>query len=504
MDFASSLFLVLYFAILLLLGLFGLHRYFLTYLYYRHKKNLPVAIPRFEELKRVPRVTIQLPIYNEKYVVERLLQKVTEIDYPRDFLEIQLLDDSTDETAQIALSLVEQYQQKGVPIVYLHRRNRVGFKAGALQEGLKVAKGELIAIFDADFLPASDFLKKMVPYFFGAQHYGMVQARWGHLNQDYSLMTQAQSVLLDGHFVIEHTARNRSGRFFNFNGTAGIWDKRCIEDAGGWGFDTLTEDLDLSYRAQLKGWKFLYVPEVVVPAELPVDMNGFKAQQHRWAKGSIQTAKKLIPTIFKSSLPLRVKLESCFHLLNNFAYVLMVVLSFLMPFAIYFRHQHGLDDYFWIDLPVFLMATVSVGTFYLCSQREIYSDWKSRIIFLPFNLAMGIGLAINNTKAVLEALSNHQSEFARTAKYAISQKSDCWENKKYKTKFSLVTFVELFLGGYFTAALVFAVMNGLWLSLYCLILFQVGFLYTGLLSLLQGRSYVKLAPSLETSSFSPE
>jgi len=349
-------------------------------------------------------------------VVERLIKRVCKLDYPRELLEIQLLDDSTDETQQIARATVKRFQKKGFPIVYLHRENRVGFKAGALEEGLKVAKGDYIAVFDADFLPPSDFLKRIIPHFFTPKRYGMVQARWGHLNQDYSLMTQAQSILLDGHFVIEHTARNRSGRFFNFNGTAGVWDRKCIQEAGGWEHDTLTEDLDLSYRAQLKGWKFLYLPDLVVPAELPVDMNGFKAQQHRWAKGSIQTAKKLIPQILKSDLPLPLKLESCFHLLNNFAYVLTVLLAIMMPFAILLRQQRSGPTYLWIDLPVFLLATVSFGFFYLCSQREVYPRWHSRLLFLPLNLILGIGLAVNNTKAVFEALFNQQSDFARTAR----------------------------------------------------------------------------------------
>ncbi len=497
-------FLLLYFFVLLLLAVFGTHRYLLTYLYYRHRKNVPREVPAFEKLPNIPFVTVQLPIYNEKYVIERIIQKACKLNYPREKFEIQVLDDSTDETQQIARAAVRRYQKKGIQISYLHRTTRTGFKAGALGEGLKSARGEFIAVFDADFLPSPEFLKKMIPYFFCRQRYGMVQARWGHINQDYSLMTQAQSILLDGHFVIEHTARNRSGRFFNFNGTAGIWSRRCLEEAGGWEYDTLTEDLDISYRAQLKGWKFLYVPEVVVPAELPVDMNGLKCQQHRWSKGSIQTAKKLIPRIFKSSLPLGVKFEAIFHLLNNLAYVLMIVLAFLMPFAVVLRHQAELIQFLWIDLPVFVLATLSVGVFYVCSQREAYSDWKSRLIYLPLNLTMGIGLSVNNTKAVLEAVINKQGEFARTAKYAIAKKSDVWQNKKYKTQIGLVTFFELFLGFYFTAAVVYALANGLWISLYCLILFQIGFLYVGLLSLVQGRTDLGLAANFEPSTIPAE
>lgn len=502
MQWSNLLTLGIYFSVLGLLAVFGLHRYILTYLYYRHRQNLPEGIPAFEQISQLPTVTVQLPIFNEKYVVERLVKQICQLDYPRELLEIQVLDDSTDETHKIAEAVVRQYREKGFQIVCHHRQNRLGFKSGALDEGLKLARGQYIAVFDADFLPEPDFLKKIIPYFFAKEKYGMVQARWGHINQDYSLMTQAQSILLDGHFVIEHTARNRSGRFFNFNGTAGIWDRSCIAEAGGWQFDTLTEDLDLSYRAQLKGWKFLYVPQVVVPAELPVDMNGFKAQQHRWAKGSIQTAKKLIPTILKSRLPLRVKIESCFHLLNNLAYLFMLVLSFLMPFSLFFRHQYQMDSILWIDLPVFLLATFSVGSFYLCSQKEIYPDWKIRLLYLPLNLALGIGLAVNNSKAVLEALLNRQSEFNRTAKYAIAKRSDRWQNKKYRSSFGVVTLVEVFLGVYFTSAVIYALCNGLWVTLYSLMLFQIGFLYVGLLSLLQGRQWFGVAPRWEASTLS--
>jgi cellulose synthase/poly-beta-1,6-N-acetylglucosamine synthase-like glycosyltransferase len=368
------------------------------------------------------------------------------LEYPRDRLEIQVLDDSTDETTETARKIVQNYAGRGHPIILIHRSNREGYKAGALQEGMKAAKGELLAIFDADFVPTPDFLKKIVPHFVAHSNVGMVQARWGHINPDYSLLTKAQSIFLDGHFVIEHTARNRSGRFFNFNGTAGMWRRKCIEEAGGWEHDTLTEDLDLSYRAQMKGWQFVFLPDVVTPAELPVEANAFKAQQHRWAKGSIQTAKKLVPRLITAPIPLKVKTEALFHLTNNFAYLLMIVLSMLMPFSIYFRYQLGWMHSFYIDLPLFISATFSVTFFYTCAQREIYPDWKGRLKFIPFHLALGIGLSVNNAKAVLEAIFNYSSEFKRTPKYAIEKKSDEWKNKKYTHSFNWITFVELFLG----------------------------------------------------------
>lgn len=500
MDLVSLILLVVYFCTLGVLALFGWHRYYLTYLYFRHRKREPQEVPAWEELPEIPRVTVQLPIYNEKFVLKRLLAAAAALDYPRDHLEIQLLDDSTDETQVLAQREVENYRNQGVPITYLHRKDRRGYKAGALQAGLEVARGKYIAVFDADFLPQADFLKRMIPYFYGRKKLGMVQARWGHLNQDYSLMTQAQSILLDGHFVIEHTARNRSGRFFNFNGTAGIWDRDCIADGGGWQCDTLTEDLDLSYRAQMRGWDFLYLPDLVVPAELPVDMNGFKSQQHRWAKGSIQTALKLFKPLWTSKLPLKVKTEGTIHLWNNLAYPMVLLLSVLLPLSVYIRHQHQWNFSFFIDIPIFVLATCSMATFYGASQREAYASWKSRLLYLPLNLAMGIGLAVNNTIAVSEALRGKKSPFCRTAKYAISGKTRTWSQSNYRKAYHWGTWLELALGIYFTGAIVYSFMNGLWSTLYCLAMFQLGYLYLGFLSLFQGRTVMNKIPSWEASS----
>ena len=301
-----------YFAVLTVLAAYGLHRYWLVYSYVKYRNNLPPAVPDPAEW---PRVTVQLPIYNERYVIERLIETVARFDYPGEKLEIQVLDDSTDETQQVARACVERYQALGLRIQYLHRDNREGYKAGALAEGLKAASGEFIAIFDADFLPPADFLRRTVPYFGdAASRIGMVQTRWTYLNRHYSALTEVESILLDGHFVIEHGARARSGCFFNFNGTAGVWRRAAIEDAGGWQHDTLTEDTDLSYRAQLRGWQFYYLPHIECPSELPVEMNGFKAQQARWAKGLVQTAKKILPRVLRADLPGAVKTEAVFHL----------------------------------------------------------------------------------------------------------------------------------------------------------------------------------------------
>jgi len=484
MTSVEFIFLCVYFAVLGVLAVYGSHRYRMAFLYYRHKFKLPTPKGRLTVL---PKVTIQLPVYNEKYVVERLISSVCGITYPRELLEVQVLDDSTDETCALAKACVERFRREGHNVVYLHRDNRYGFKAGALEYGLKRASGEYIAVFDADFVPAPDFLHRTVPFFADAK-VGMVQVRWGHLNREFSILTQAQSIFLDGHFIIEHTARNRSGCFFNFNGTAGIWRRDAIEDAGGWQHDTLTEDLDLSYRAQLKGWQFIFLPDIVSPAEVPVDMNAFKSQQHRWAKGSIQTAKKLLPTIIKSDLPFAVKREAFFHLTNNMAYLLMVLLSVLMPLSMVVRFNHGLYSTLFLDLPFFLTATASVCFFYIACQRELGLGWWDRLRYLPFLMSLGIGLALNNAKAVVEALLNEQSGFTRTPKTGAEGKAGKPKvGRGYRGRATWLPVVELLFGAYFTGALWFATQAGIYTSLPFLVLFQVGFIYVGLSSLFQGR-----------------
>jgi cellulose synthase/poly-beta-1,6-N-acetylglucosamine synthase-like glycosyltransferase len=493
-------FLALYFSVLLVLSIYGSHRYRMAFLYYRHKYKLPT--PK-GTLPRMPRVTIQLPIFNELYVCERLIDAVCRIDYPRELLEIQVLDDSTDETQQIARACVDRHRQEGVDVHYVHRDNRTGFKAGALEHGLKLAKGEFVAVFDADFVPAPDFLKRTVP-FFSDPGIGMVQVRWGHLNREFSILTQAQSIFLDGHFIIEHTARNRSGCFFNFNGTAGIWRRSTIEDAGGWQHDTLTEDLDLSYRAQLKGWQFIFLPEVISPAEVPVDMNAFKSQQHRWAKGSIQTMKKLLPTILKSDLPFAVKREAFFHLSNNVAYLLMVLLSVLMPISMVVRFERGLYATLLLDLPFCIAATASVCFFYIACQREQGQSWWGRLKYLPFIMSLGIGLAVNNAKAVLEALFNQQSSFARTPKTGVQGKVARIQVKRaYKGRRSWLPLIELGFGLYFTLALAFAISARIYTSVPFLILFQLGFLYVGWMSWFQGRVKAERAVTAVSPSEPP-
>jgi cellulose synthase/poly-beta-1,6-N-acetylglucosamine synthase-like glycosyltransferase len=485
MTFTETLILVSYFFVLSVLAIYGWHRYYLVYVYMKNKdkKPQPIAPPAV-----LPKVTVQLPIFNEMYVVDRLIGAVCELDYPRELLEIQVLDDSTDETTEIAELAVRRYAARGFDIKYLHRVDRTGYKAGALDAGLKVAEGKFIAIFDADFVPPSDFLMRTLGYFETDPKIAMVQARWGHINQDYSLLTKVQAILLDAHFVLEHGGRNRAGCFFNFNGTAGIWRREAIPDAGGWQHDTLTEDLDLSYRAQLRGWRFIFVPDLVCPAEVPVEMNSFKSQQHRWAKGSIQTCLKLMPRILRSKQPLKVKAEAFFHLSANFNYVFMSILSLLMFPAMYVRYSMGWTEMLLIDVPLFAAATLSFCRFYAVAQKELYPDWKARLRYLPFMMSIGIGLCVNNTRALLEAVFGQESEFARTPKYGIERQSDEWAGKKYHQTVAIQPLIELALGLYFTATVYYALSNGLYASVPFLMLFQVGFLYTGLLSITQSLS----------------
>src|SRR5881275_2379452 len=395
--------LIPYFVVLILLASYGIHRYVLVYLYYKNKKNHTVKPGR--EFSELPRVTVQLPIFNERFVVERLLDAVCGLNYPLEKLDIQLLDDSTDETQAVARGVVDRYAARGFPVTYHHRTNREGYKAGALAEGMKTATGEFIAIFDADFVPPPDFLLRTIHHFTDPK-IGMVQTRWTHINRNYSFLTQVEAILLDGHFVLEHGGRSRAGVFFNFNGTAGMWRRETITTAGGWQHDTLTEDTDLSYRAQLKGWKFKYLQDVECPAELPIEMTAFKTQQARWAKGLIQTGKKILPRVLKSDAPWHTKLEAWYHLTANISYPLMIVLSALLMPAMIIRSWQGYIQMLLIDLPLFVASTMSVSTFYLVSQKELYpKSWYKTFLYVPVLMALGgVGLTITNAIAVMEAL----------------------------------------------------------------------------------------------------
>jgi cellulose synthase/poly-beta-1,6-N-acetylglucosamine synthase-like glycosyltransferase len=474
---------ICYFIVVLGLSAYGIHRYSIIYLYFRNRHCKPAAGAKFADL---PTVTVQLPIYNEIHVIERLLKSIGEIDYPTDKLEIQVLDDSSDETRALTDGAVAKLRARGFDAVVLRREGRVGFKAGALDYGFQKAKGEFFFILDADFVPPPNILKESIHYFVDSK-VGMIQTRWGHLNRSYSWLTRAEAIMLDGHLVLEQTARSRTGRFFNFNGTAGLWRKSCISEGGGWQHDTLTEDLDLSYRAQLKGWKFVFLVDIVTPAELPVDMDGFKSQQHRWTKGSIQTCKKVLPRIWRSELPLFIKLEATAHLTANFAYLLLAFLCVLLhpsyggtgsttaggPFQI-----------LWIELPIFAATTASAAVFYLSAQRELYpKDWKREIWFFPFVLALGIGLSINNARAVLEAVFNRRSDFCRTPKYGIERTRQQWKGSRYSAVRTVTPLIELIFALYFTYYVFHAFQNHEFLSVPFLMLFQIGFAYVACSSL---------------------
>ena len=477
--------LIPYFIVLILLAGYGIHRYILVYLYYKHRNNRTTDPPaHFHEL---PRVTVQLPIFNEQYVVERLLEAACKLEYPRDRLDIQVLDDSTDETVGVARELVDRYAALGNPVTYHHRSNRAGFKAGALAEGLKTAKGEFVAIFDADFTPPEDFLLRTIHHFTDPK-IGMVQTRWTHINRNYSFLTEVEAILLDGHFVLEHSGRARTGLFFNFNGTAGIWRRKTIDEAGGWQHDTLTEDTDLSYRAQLKGWKFIYLQDVECPAELPVEMTAFKTQQARWAKGLIQTGKKILPRVLRSDASLHTKIEAWYHLTANISYPLMIMLSVLLLPAMIIRFYQGWFQMLYIDLPLFMASTFSISSFYLVSQRELFPrSWPRALLYLPILMALGIGLTITNTKAVIEALIGRQSAFARTPKYRVESKQDKVGKTKYRKRLGWVPWIEMLIGAYFAFTVVYAVENENYITVPFLLLFVFGYWCTGLMSLLEGR-----------------
>jgi len=468
-----------YFGVLLLLASYGLHRSHLVLTLLRLRKKLksgpstaPVAITG-----EVPHVTIQLPLYNEATVAVRLLEHVSRIDYPREKLEIQLLDDSTDETGQLVRSamrrLADDDATATLDVAYIHRVDRTGFKAGALDAGLKVAKGELVAIFDADFLPQPEFLRELVGHF-QDEKVGMVQARWGHLNRDLSLLTRVQALMLDGHHLVENRARAAAGWLFNFSGTGGIWRKSAIADAGGWQHDTLTEDLDLSYRAQLRGWKFVYREDVVTPAELPEDVSAFRAQQFRWAKGTVQTARKLLERVWTSRLTLDQRLEAFFHLTPHFAYPLMVFLSVLLLPALILMPATDPKTMLLIDLPLCIGTTGSLAAFYAMAELAQGRRRRDALRQLPALLALGAGLAPHLSRAVLEGLATMSGEFVRTPKKGDSS------GVRYRTYADLPT-TEVALCLLSLASVVASIETGHWFATPFAAIFTFGYGYVATL-----------------------
>jgi cellulose synthase/poly-beta-1,6-N-acetylglucosamine synthase-like glycosyltransferase len=477
--------LIPYFTLLAILSFYGLHRFAMIKGYYQGRKNMPKQpAQRFEE-NNLPAVTIQLPLFNERYVVERLLESASKVRYPKDKLQVQILDDSTDDSAAYTEALVARYVARGFNMEYKHRTNRKGYKAGALEEGLATATGELTAIFDADFVIPEDFLEQTVHYFTDPQ-VGVVQTRWSYLNRHYNLLTEVQTMLLDGHFVLEHGARAGTGLFFNFNGTAGIMRKAMVQDAGGWQHDTLTEDSDLSYRAQLKGWRFVYLPHVHCPSELPVETYGFQVQQARWAKGLTQCAKKLLERVLRSDLSWRHKMEAFCHLTPNISYPLMIVVSALMLPVMIVRFYMGPLEVLLIDLPLIIANFASLTAFYLVAQRELDPrNWKRTIWFMPALMAAGVALTLSNTKAVLEALFGVQTAFARTAKYNIGEKKLKLTQVQYKRKSGILPFLEIAMGTAFAAMVYYCIESLNFLSIPFLMIFVSGYYWAGFSTLWQ-------------------
>jgi len=476
----AELVLVVYTVSLVILTIFSFHGFVMLYYQYKLRGKCKAVLPSVDTSQTV---TVQLPLYNEVYVAERLINAVCNLDYPKNVLEIQVLDDSTDETTEIVEKLVLQKKAEGFNIKHIKRQVRKGFKAGALKYGLEFASGEFIAIFDADFIPAPDFLKRTLAYFV-SDKIGMVQTRWEHLNEKESILTRVQAFALNGHFAVEQKVRNDAGFFINFNGTGGVWRKRTILDAGNWEDDTLTEDLDLSYRAQLKGWKFIFLPDVTTPAQLPTEILSLKNQQFRWTKGAIETAKKNLPAVWKSDLSFKIKLQSTFHLTNNFIFPFVVLVALLNLPLLFIKHQGNYNSFFNYS-GIFILAFISTFLLYVMAQKNIYEDWKKRIFIFPLFLSGTMGLALSNTKAVLEGLLNKKSEFVRTPKFLSGNNA---AKKKYlgNSKISPLIFFEIIFASYS----LIAVLSSLYLSEFAALPFNLmfffGFFFVSILSLKEG------------------
>jgi cellulose synthase/poly-beta-1,6-N-acetylglucosamine synthase-like glycosyltransferase len=475
-----SILVTIYIIAALLLALYAFNTWVLTALYFRHRHKTP-ALPALEE--DLPLVTVQLPVFNEALVVERLIEAIVCLDYPVHLLQIQVLDDSTDLTTQIAQARVDYYRQQGLNIELIHRIDRTGFKAGALKEGLETASGEFIAIFDADFTPSPDFLRQTVPYFRLQPQIGLIQTRWGHLNRDYSWLTAAQALALDGHFVVEQTARNYSGLLINFNGTAGVWRRTCIEAAGGWQGDTISEDFDLSYRAQLGGWRCLFLPQVVAPAEVPPQLAAFKRQQFRWAKGSIQCFKKLGWQVCRSHLAWFVKLQALIHLSSYLVHPLMVILALITPLLIVTGAAK-------IHFPLIYLSLVSLGPplLYAVAQVNLYPHgWRHSYRAMPLLMLLGSGIALSNTQAIFEAFLGVGNVFRRTPKFNIYTSSDRWQNSVYRLPLSGLILAELALGLYSFLGAGVAATSEHRFAVPFILLYAFGFSYVGGQSLWDAR-----------------
>lgn len=489
---------LLYLAVALGLALYGFHALWLTWLRFCHRERSP----RPPQVAEWPRVTVQLPLFNEVHVAERLLQAVARLDYPRDRLQVLVLDDSTDETTWLVARRVADLRERGLDIRLLHREERAGFKAGALQAALAHTEGEIVVLFDADFVPPRDYLRRVVPFFVADPGLGCVQTRWEHLNRDYSLLTRAQALALDGHFAVEQVARNRAGLFLSFNGTAGAWRRSCMEDSGGWHADTLCEDLDLSYRAQLRGWRFLFLPEVAVPAELPAQMAAFKRQQFRWAKGSVQVLQKLGGAVLQAQRPWPVKAGGLLHLGGYLIHPLMLALLLLSLPLFLLKGR--------MPVPFAFLGLASVGPplLYALGQWTLHPVlWWRGYRALPGLMALGVGIAWNNTVALLEAFLGRRTPFRRTPKFNLTEKMGDWRSSRYALRPDWTSCVEAFLGIYALGVVWAALRTGNWLAVPFFALYAWGFFYVSLADLVRThagrRARPRLTPTLPSAPSLP-
>jgi cellulose synthase/poly-beta-1,6-N-acetylglucosamine synthase-like glycosyltransferase len=478
MSLFSSFIIAAHFVLLLILSLFGLHRLSMVLRWFRYRHYKPQTPNQFTQL---PNLTIQIPLYNERMVAKRIVDSIVKLDYPSDRLQIQIVDDSNDDTCELIAERVAFYQTQGVNIEHVQRTNRQGFKAGALKDAMDTATGEFIAIFDADFIPHPDTLLNSMHYF-TQSNLAMVQLRWEHLNRRSSLLTKTQAIMLDAHFSLEQQVRSASGMLFNFNGTAGIWRTSAIIDAGHWSADTLTEDLDLSYRAQLAGWKMLYLNDIPCPGELPADMNAFKSQQYRWAKGGVQVMMKMLPTVWKAKQPLSRKIESTFHLSNNLAYFVMLVdtLIFLVP-SLLLRDKYDYLNIWWVDILLLLLSSGGHLIYLYWGQVALGRSKHRALVKVPNLVMLGIQLAINNSKAGLEALMGRESEFVRTPKTGEQQDAPQFGNPlpakitRYKAAAPKGAIFEFVIAGVYAIVLLWAVSHQHWFMLPFLLLLTIGF-----------------------------
>lgn len=464
---------VTYLIVVGLLFIYGLNFFYLTCLAWKrrdeHLRPPPMSV--------WPRVTVQLPIYNELYVAERLIEAAARLDYPAHLLEIQVLDDSTDETAQVVRSAVERLRRRGVEIYHLHRQIRNGFKAGALANGLLTARGEFLALFDADFIPPTDFLKRTLPHFQNPR-LAFIQTRWGHVNRDYSFLTVLQSLTIDAHFMVEQFARGHAGYWFNFNGTAGVWRRAALEDAGGWTADTLTEDLDLSYRAFLRGWQALYLRDIEVPAEVPVNFSAYRKQQHRWARGSLECALKLLPHVWNAPVLVSKKIQATLHLTGYGVHILLFALAFLYPIVLVLSQRYpALISLFGIAF-IFNATAFAPTLFFVIAQQQLGRRWWQALPAILFATALGAGMMVNTMRAGLEIFFKPNPVYERTPKFGIEHKKQDWLRRRYQLNLDPIVFFEIALALVNVGTATFAIRLNNWSIAVYALLFSIGLLFT--------------------------